>query len=307
MHGVKLAPPAKATVKALHPDPHIAEGVEGLLQSARDAVGERDGDRADRALSAAEAALRAHPELPQAAWLMAEVERARATRWRRVPPVDVDAAAAAWQRAEALDGGRVAGVGEQASASHAAGATVTIRVVPDDARVWFDGRPVAPGTAIDTRAGVHDLIATWDDVPIWAAWIDAPAGPSAVAVSASGAPACSSVDVTRARVTGESVDAARVRCATWVAVLAGAEHGAIRIATCEEHRCGALFDWHSPLPWTWSPPAEPDRRKGWPAWATWSIAGGGALVAAAAVVLASGVLQPAPSETRFVGGGVQTH
>ena len=306
MHGVRLALPTKGAVKALHPDPRVAEDVEALLQGARDAVGERDGERADRSLSAAEAALRAHPELPQAAWLMAEVERTRATRWRRVPPLDLEAAEAAWQRADALDGGRVAGVGERASAAHPPAATVMLHVSPDDAQLWFDGRPIAAG-AIATLAGMHDVVATWGDVPVWAAWIETPAGTSSVDISAPAAPACSTDDVAHARATGDVLDAARVRCAAWVAVVPGSEPTGIRIATCEQHRCGAFFDWHSPLPWTWSPPAEPIHRSGWPAWATWSIAGGGALVAAAAVLVASGVLQPASTETRFVGGGVQTH
>ncbi|HEX3343550.1 MAG TPA: hypothetical protein VHS09_03210, partial [Polyangiaceae bacterium] len=101
-HGLTVALPRVDVPQALPVDAHKGDEVERLVDKVRDAITARDADAADRAIAAAEATLRAHPELPQAAWAMAEVERARSTRFRRLPPLDEDAAERAWMRAEAL-------------------------------------------------------------------------------------------------------------------------------------------------------------------------------------------------------------
>ncbi len=210
-HGVRLMAPNDEAVPALAIDPRIADDVERLLDRARDAMVARDGEAVDRVLSAAASTLRAHPELPQAAWLMAEVERARSSRLRRIAPVDEAAASAAWTRAEALDGGRVAGIGEQAAAPPPA-ATLTLPAgLPASATVLLDGSPAAT-TTVSTRAGPHALVVLVDGSPAWASWIDAPAGTSSVQVSAPLVPGCSKIDVARAKMVGEGIDASGVRC-----------------------------------------------------------------------------------------------
>jgi hypothetical protein len=303
--GVRLVAPSRSPPAWLPVDARVAAGVEALLQSAHDALGASRGEEADRAISAADSTLRAHPELPQAAWLMAEVERARAMRWRRIAPLDIEAADSAWQRAEALDGGRVAGIGEQAAAGHPAVATVALDVTPDDAQAWLDGRRV-PAGVVQTLAGPHTLVVTWKGAPVSAAWIEAPAGTSTARVSEVAAPACSDEDVSRARVGVGGVDASHVRCGAWVAATSATVLAGILVATCETDHCGGLFGWRAPEPWTWSPPAERSPEGRWPAWATWTLAGAGAAVASAVVIFASGVLQPAPTEARFVSGGLKT-
>ena len=314
-HGVKLEAPVRAPAPALAVDARVADAVEVLLDSARDAIAARERDGADRALSSAESMLRAHPELPQAAWLMAEVERARATQWRHVPPADAEAAEGAWLRAEAIDGGRVAGVGEVASARRPQPATVAITLSPEDSQLWLDGEPV-PGRVISTGAGVHALVATWDGAPIWAAWVETPPGTSSVRVDAPAAPRCSVDDVGRARVTSETVgassgdriDARHVGCGAWVAAIADTEPGSVRVATCETDRCGPALAWRAPrlsMPWTWSPPVERGNDGKRLPWAAWSLVGVGVAIATGVVIVASGVLQPAPTETRFVSGGIK--
>jgi hypothetical protein len=293
-------------------EPRVADAVEGLLDRARDAIAAREHEGADRALSSAESMLRAHPELPQAAWLMAEVERAQSAEWRRVPPADPEAAEAAWLRAEAIDGGRVAGVGEEASAGHPPPATIAVDLSPEDAQLWLDGSSV-PDSVIATHAGAHALVITWGGAPIWAEWIETPAGSSSVRLDAPRAPDCSDRDVARAHVASDTtgtpgedaIDARPVRCSAWVAAFAGAGLGSVRMAVCETGRCGPAFEWRAPAPWTWSPPEERvNGRKGFP-WATWSLVGVGVAIATGAVIAASGALQPAPTETRFVSGGIK--
>jgi hypothetical protein len=292
-------------------DPKLGEDVESLLDRARDAIAARDGDAADRAISTADSLLRAHPELPQGAWLMAEVERSRSARERRVPPVDDAAAERAWARAEAIDGGRVAGVGEQMSSTHPASATIAIDVTPPGTVVWLDGEALHGG-AVETHAGPHVLVATWNGAPVWAQWVDTPAGSSTVHIAAPAAPACSADDVSRAALHGDAVDAAGVRCPTWVAAAPvrpdssapGRGADGVLFATCEREHCGSLLAWHPAASIPWQPP--PDHHGGgWPSWATWGLVGAGAVVATTIAIVASGVLKPAPTATQFVSGGVK--
>jgi hypothetical protein len=307
-HGVRLADPSAVAIPVIAIDAAVADGVEDDIDRARDAVAAHDTERAERAIEAADAALRAHAELPQAAWLMAEVERARASLWRRVAPLDLEAADRAWTRAEALDGGRVAGVGEEAAAAHAAAATVTLAVSPGDAKAWLDGQAVDGAASAATRAGLHALVLTWAGAPVWASWVEVPAGATALDVPLDVAPPCSAGDVSRARVgAAGGVEAGFVRCPSWVAVEAGARPGTVRVAMCEADRCGAPVEWRAPAPWTWSPPVrEDDERRSWPAWATWALVGGGAAVAAGVIAVAAGAFQQAPTETRFVSGGLKS-
>jgi hypothetical protein len=284
-------------------DPRVPEEVEEHLDRARDALAALDGAGVDAELAAADALLRAHAELPEAAWLMAEVERARAVRWRRVSPLDAEAADRAGKRAEALDGGRAAGIGEEAAASGPAGASLALPgALGLQEQRWLDGRPV--GERAETHAGLHALVVTWAGAPVWAAWREAPPGPSTIELGAPGAAACSRADVAPARIEGDRVLAGPVRCGRWVAATPGADGSAreARVALCEAGRCGALQVWRLPEPWT-EPAADRPAERRWPAWATWSAVGAGAAIAAGAAVVIASALRTPPAETRFVTGG----
>ncbi len=302
-HGEALEPPADVRVPQLAPDPAAAERIEQLLDRSRDSLSARDAAGADGALDAAGALLRAHPELPQAAWLMAEVERGRATRWRRIAPGDAEAADRAWARAEAIDGGRVGAVSETAGAQGAAAALVTLDL-PADEGAWWDGARVE-GPAVRTRAGSHALVVTWDGGPIAASWVDVPAGPSRVRPEAPPALACALADVRRAHLEGGAVSARGVRCPRWVAATPVPGGAGVLVATCEADRCSALVDWTPSPPWTWPLPERP--RPAWPSWATWTLVTAGVAAAVGAGVVAAVVAaEPSPSETRFVTGGLRS-
>ncbi len=315
--GLRLVAPHDDRRAAIPFDGQVADEIEDLLGHAREAIVARDATAADRALDAAESRLRAHAELPQAAWLMAEVERARSMRWRRIGPVDGEAAERAWVRAEALDGGRAPGLGEQTASLHPAGASISIKF-PDEDRAWLDGRPVE-GTNVATSAGPHTIAVTSDGVPVWATWIDVPGGASSIETDAPEVAPCSLADTARASPLAaasgatRSVDAGRVRCGRWVAATVGPVPGAVSVATCEAASCGPLLDWHVPIFPAFSataissrePPADAAGRRGWPAWATWALAGAGAAAAATVVVVAAGAFRSAPTETIFVNGGLK--
>jgi hypothetical protein len=278
-----LVTPADVVRATLPLDLGIAATVEDLLDSARDALTGRSGAEVDRALGAAQDLLAAHPELPNAAWLMAEVERVRSTRWRRIPPTEVQAAERASSRADSLDGGRMAGAGET-DANTAQTATITLQMRSSrEAQIWVDGSSVATGV-IESRSGPHSIVVTWLGAPIWAAWVEAPAGASTVALSELDPPACSSADLERARLDGDHVDAELAQCTRWVVATRGPTPGSIRLAVCQASRCGPLADWRPSPVWSQNLTQDRERRSGWPSWAPWGLVGAGVAVASGVVV-----------------------
>jgi hypothetical protein len=304
-HDVKLVAPAPWAPIPLRVDDHVASEVEDLLDRVRDALAADDGRDVDATLARADALLRAHPELPQAAWLMAEVERGRALRWSRIRPTDAEAAARSWKLADALDGGRLASLGEQGLDGHAAPASVDLaaRLDPNE-RAWIDGRPAAG--RIETAAGLHAAVVTWGGDPVWAQWREVPAGASTLAIDPPLAAPCSDADVAPVRFEGRLVEAGAVRCPSWVAARPDpATPRGVELASCSESSCGPLVEWRLAEPWVAPAPAAAPRSTPWPAWATWSVVGVGAAVAAGtAAALANALRTPAP-ETRFVTGGIQ--
>jgi len=296
-----LAAPAGSVPPTIAVDLGISATVEDLLDSARDALTARSGTDVDRALKAAESLLEAHPELPNAAWLMAEIERARSVRCRLIAPTDDEAADRAWSRASALDTGRLAGPGEPTVAA-ARPATITPEMrASRETQVWIDGSPVGPGP-IASRAGPHALVVTRRGGPIWASWIEAPPGPSTVALSQLDAAPCSTADLEEAHLAGGYVSAELARCAHWVAAAPGLTLGAIRIATCQEDQCGPLVDWRPSPVWSQPPPHERERRSGWPSWATWGLVGTGVAVAAGVVAAVVASSSRSPSEVEYTLG-----
>jgi hypothetical protein len=300
---VTLAEPRDDRPRSIPVDERLADEIEQLLDVARDSVAARDGDAVDRALDTAEARLRAHAELPQAAWLMAEVQRARSTRWRRLAPADVEAADRAWSAAQALDSGRVPGIAEHAAAVSAPAAVLALALPPGE-QAWLDGVP-SRGESLPTYAGLHALVVVWAGEPVWAGWVDVPPGTSEMRVDAPSSPPCSSSDMAYARMEAAAIVPEKVRCPSWVAVTAGPAPGSIRVATCKMALCGPWLDWPQPPRWTGVFPAEGVKTEArWPPWATWGLAGAGAAIAAGITLVVVNALRPAPTETRFVSGGL---
>jgi len=305
---------------AVRIDLTIADRVEKELDRAREAIAAVDADTAERALARAEGLLRDHPELPQAAWLRAEVHRGWAARFTRVEPRDEPRAQIAWQDADALDGGRAAGIGEQAFPARAhAKATVIVRGAPgrrvgarlDGARL--SGTIGADGTTsytLDVPPAEHQLVVTVDDDIAFASWVS-------IAMSATGTPpptipirvgddgACSAASLATASRDGDGVRAQSVTCDHWVAVAASERRGAVLVARCERSACGPFVEWRSEGGLESGSGVAPPAPLAWPAWATWTALGVGAVAATTVVLIATGVLETRPTEQRFVSGGVR--
>ena len=303
--GVRIVIPPGGRLPSIDVDPSLAERVEDELERARDAVAAQETDGAERALARAESILRAHPELPNAAWLMAEVHRLWSSRWHRLEPREPARGDAAWRRAAALDGGRVAGVGETpASAEPPARPRIVVEGAAEGATVLLDGAPLT-----DRAAGEHVLTVSEGGVVRYAAWL-ATADGAELRVHVPGAPACSTGDLAGARIDGErdgrdeTVRAPAVHCPSWIAVVPRGT--ALAIATCEGSACGPLAEWRIGTPAL--PPADvvPEAGFGrWPGWATGALFVTGIVVVTGITLAATGAFDKSRTETRFVNGGLK--
>ena len=316
--------PASAPIQV---DFATGDRIEHELDRARDAIAAFDADAADRALARAEALLRMHPELPHAAWLRAEVERAWSTRLARLEPRDEARAANAWRRAAALDGGRLAGVGEL---ERPAGESARVRIVVEGAAsggrvVRVDGTEITTATRqgddslydADLAPAEHHLVVYEDSRPVFASWISvvegsvreagaAAGGHVTVRVPLSPGSSCSGAATASVARRGDTVTAAGVTCPRWIAAVPDPRTGNVRVAQCAEGRCGPLLEWRAErIGPVQAPQGLDDRSRPWPAWATVFVVGVGVVAAGTVALVSSGVLEDRPVEQRFVAGGAR--
>jgi hypothetical protein len=289
--GVRIVEPAAPLPSRGYPSAEATE-IEQALTRAREAVAQLDADTAERQLARAEARLRAHPELPQAAWLMAEVQRGWAARWDRIEPKDSGRAKRALAAADALDGGRAAGVGEPEQAKPAqVEATFEASTDPDLA-YFLDAHVVSPGK-IHIAQGEHHLAAIAGGRIRFADWITVTEG-AKVKIDVQGRALCSLDDLAHAKTNG-------VRCAAWITATP-APRG-VNASLCRGTSCEPASFFAVRIP-RWPPIDEPPRPKGIPAWMTWSIVGVTAVGAAFAILAGAGVFAPTEHRIVFMQGGV---
>lgn len=301
---------------ALHVDFTLAERAEKELERARLAIGATDADAAERALARVEGLLREHPELPQAPWLRAEVERTWSARWLRVEPRDEARARAAWETAQALDGGRVQGIGESGyPPTRTVKATIIVAGAENGhVSLRLDGTPIEPAETdargaiykVDVAPAEHHLLATSDDRIVFASWV-AIAGeePAPTRISLVTGGGCSRDELGRAQRRDGRIDAAGVACPRWLAAIPGEKRGSVLVARCERDTCGPLLEWRTERLPTHGPPQPHGNVAGWPSWATWTLVGIGAATAASMAIIATGVFETRPVEPRFVVGGAR--
>ncbi len=293
----------------------VADAVEEGLAAAHDAVSARDLDAADRTLARAEARLRAHPELPNASWLMAEVERGWTSVWS-LPNGDRERAAFGWIRAESLDGGRAPGVGER-PAGHLATMRTSILLEGEDAasqtsparpraaELRVDGEARVPGELV-LSAGEHQVTVSRDATLVWAEWVSIAEG-ATILIRAPAAAPCSTGDVAKATLSPGGVGARGVVCPRWVAASALAGKKGLLVATCEGGHCGELLEWRIGLPTAGFAPASAEAGSHRSDWRAWALVGATALIGTAGVLVAAGAFRGSPSSTEFVSGGLRTH
>lgn len=302
--GLVVTVPRRDEAVTIEVDLARGDEIEKELANARDALTRLDADAAEHALSRARSIARAHPELPHAAWLLAEVERGWAARWMRIEPIDRERAVRAWQIAAALDGGRAPGIGETAAPRPADVAAAFAFDADPDLRVSVDGTPIAPGPG-KFAPGEHAVVAERNGRVVWADWVSISSGIDVI-VPSFGPASCTNADLARARGARDGVDARGVTCERWIAAVP-AGSSSVRVAICERDACGPFVTWQAhggPLGPVLPPRKHVDRT---PLWIGVTAASVVAVIAATSIALvATGAFEPAPHETKFVGGGVKT-
>lgn len=288
--GLRIVPP-KANTPGLPYAEDSAGAIEALIAQAREAVAQLDAEGAERALARAEGTLRAHPELPQAAWLMAEVHRGWAARFSRVDPRDAARSMRALAAADALDSGRAPGVGE-IEGPKPAPIEFDLSAEPDPDVVYLlDAKPVRLGK-VSLPAGEHHIVAFAAGQVRWADWITVREGARIDLPRLDPIP-CSTEDLGRA-------SRGAVRCPTWIS--AWGEGSSVRASLCHGSSCesASLFTLRASR---WPPVSEVPHARGFrlPGWlviTTLGVLAAGGLIGALA---ASGVFSPAPHTSMWFG------
>jgi hypothetical protein len=269
-------------------DAEVALRVESALDEAQTLATSLDEERALAILNDVERQLLSHPELPQAAWLMAERYELAGDILRKQPGKEADAALFA-QRAEALEGPRAASFGDaEGTALPPAPARTSLSIKDLDAgdTLVLDGR-AAPREA-SVLPGLHHARVTRGSFVVWTGFFEV-AGESRVRKTL-GVPvrlACSEQDLAEVADGSFRPSAPRgVRCERWMAVRRG--RAGLEIARCERDACGAF----SPLP-----PDKAAERATIPPWLAATIVGAATLGAGALLVFTGAFDREEPPPT----------
>lgn len=326
-------PAADAPLDDAHHDDAVAARIESLASEAETAVfTDADPDAARTALDNAEALVRSRPDLPEAAWLLADVLRTRADLVGRTDP---DSRVSLLRRAVILEGTRAAAFAATthpspsprgASAQRAThpdaapkpSAPAPVAPTPSDPSVppsdgstgassvaiagplaaddvYVDGAPVNAARIV--VPGEHHVRVLRDGRLAFAGFVTATAG--AVRVAVPGVVPCSSADLASVTLSdGRLSTGGAVACPSWAVARPTTEDG-IELATCHGAVCGTWLPWRP----NWGAPFEGPVHPAWHgapnhAWILWTAAGALALVATSVALVASGAFEREPAPQR---------
>ncbi|HEY6559511.1 MAG TPA: hypothetical protein VI072_19650 [Polyangiaceae bacterium] len=272
-------------------NPALALEIEGLLEKARLSAGALDDTAALAHVGAVEQLLRAHAELPQAAWLMAERLQIEASVLER-RPAEQARAQRLRSSARALEGERApvyrpappasAGPGStQANTDSAVSADISVGVSGlrrSDVLEW-NGQSRRPPLRV--AAGLHHLRILRHGELVAARWLEVAPGAADLVVATPEPAPCSAADLAPVGVAAGRITTPETRCRSW-AVARPAGAATVEIALCRGARCGG---------WTrWPPHAGPERHeatkdeRSWQTWAPYAL-GGLAAIATTGIVL----------------------
>ena len=234
------AAPFRVHASAYAPDA-VAQ-IEISLEEARKAAASLEQSRAHDELERAEQVLREHPELPQSAWLMAEILQ-QAALLENAAPDGFEIANALRKRAAALEGARAVPFSDPAPEREAEmppAQTVSIEgLEPGDALEW-DG--TLSQSTIMTSAGEHHARVARGGRLLWAGWLQLSAPESRLRLPVPETVACSLDDIGRSHFAqGRAIPAPHARCDSYV--LSRAREGGIEAALCEREHCGPVVIW----------------------------------------------------------------
>lgn len=274
--------------------------IEALFIAAKTAIGALRTAEADNALTEAESLIRNHAELPQSAWLLAELYATRRERIESEDPASsrdlaVRAALLEGERASAFRDAALAELSLELPAAHA----LQIRGTGPRDRVEWNGEPVT--LRFEQRPGEHHVRVLRRGRLVWAGWVSVGAAATVVDLPVPAVLACSADDLGGA-LDGDPAplpDAA-TQCSDWAA--ARSRNGVLELARCHRARCGN-WEGQSSRPATQPAPARP-QASGLPRWFTYAAIGAGTALVAGFVLASSGAFGASdPTRERWVYSG----
>jgi hypothetical protein len=283
-----VTPVAGLPTTAREYDAEVALRVESALDEAQTLATSLDEERALAILNDVERQLLLHPELPQAAWLMAERYELAGDILRKLPGREADAVLFA-QRAAALEGPRAASFGDvdgTAPSSEPTRASLSIEDLGAGDTLVLDGR-TAPGEG-RVLPGLHHARVTRGSFVVWAGFFEVSSQPRvAKTLGVPARVACSEGDLAEVGDGSFRPSVPRgVRCERWVAVRRG--RAGLDVARCEHDECGAF----SPLP-----PDKTAERASIPPWLAATLVGAATLGAGALLVFTGAFDREEPPPT----------
>jgi hypothetical protein len=299
----RLESPQSEKTAALKYDDRLVRTIETELEEARVAAGSLDYASMTKRLASVEETLRGHPELPQAAWLMAERFQIEANAIADSNPAEAKKLEA---RARTLEGSRVAAFGSNASDPvPLATERVELRGLGQHDRVYIDGLVASRTPTL--VPGEHHARVLRRGRAVWAGWLKLSAQ-KPVRVPVPPPAACGKDDLGAPRVAGDRVQVGQgVLCPRWIVAQPRAG-GGVEVATCSGSWCGPLQPWSRRSEELYSGPPQGPRQDegGLPAWAGWLIAGASAAAVTGVVLWRAGVFdepEPGARKTKFTGPG----
>jgi len=298
-------PGAAQGTTALPLDTSPGDSVDRSITAAQNALVGSDAGLAVAQLAAAETLLLAHPELPHAAWLWAELKRAWALHYEQLSPPRTDLAAQARREAIALAGPRARGATE---AELQPNPTRVLRAsYPSGHTLWVDGHesPAPSDADLHVSAGPHHLLLRSPGGSVaWSSFVHILVDTDLrVPLGAAQSP-CSEAEFQTVAWDGRALPlAANIQCPSWLIALPTAT--GVRLHTCRQGACGSPIEWSGlpSAPFVLNTPAP--KATPWPKWATWTLIAAGTLGATATTLAAAGVFTERPQDTRFVAGGLE--
>jgi hypothetical protein len=300
----RLESAQRDTAAALAYDDRLVEKIGAELEEARVAAGSLDFASMARRLGVVEQTLRAHPELPQAAWLMAERLQIEVSAIADSNPVEAKKLEA---RARSLEGARAPAFGSTAgdSAPPLATERVELQGLGQHDRVYIDGRVASRSPTL--VPGEHHARVLRRGRAVWAGWLKLSAE-QPVRVPVPPPVACGKDDLGTPRITGDRVKVGKgVLCSRWI-VARPRVGGGIEVASCSGSWCGALMPWTRRSSELYSGPPQGPRKDegGLPTWAGWLIAGASAAAVTGVALWQTGAFddpEPGDKKWTFTGPG----
>jgi hypothetical protein len=290
-----LAP--DAPLPDLSHDDEAASRIEGMLAEASSSG---EPGEAVPVLASAESSLRSHPDLPESAWLMAEILRMRASFGDFRNGED---ALTLRRLADALEGARAATFDPAARANDAGStdaATPAVENVAPTTPFVIDGLLPTDELYVDgtiaTRVpiGVHHLRVVRSAGLAFAGWTDKT---GAARIRIPGTAPCSAPDLGAIDTQGDRVLLGHpVLCPDWV-VARSAGTDRVEVARCRGSYCGIFLPWRRAWGASFEEPVHPP----WPkpksnSWIFWTAASVAAAATASMVLWQAGAFEREPEK-----------